>query len=730
MKNGDGNVVINVDADDSQAQKRLTALNRQINKLTNDITENENARLPITQGLKEAQDQAIETYNRIEQLKAALAESEQKTGISGDIAPDQFMGELEKQKQIKAEIAEAEKLLAKQEAAAQKLEAQDEKILQTLEQQRTTLASMTEEAGAMTKALDAKSTKVEVSDVTANVKKGLSTILKWGIGIRSLYALVNKLRSYIKSAVTEFAKGDKETQTNINALKSSLATLKASWGAAFAPILNAVTPMLQTLIQWLTAAANAINAFFSALSGKGTFKKVVSSTGELADNLEQSAGSAGDTKKQLMGIDELNVASDSGGGGGGSSSPFTTEDEEIADGLLDKMKLIKDAAMAIGAAILAWGITSMFTNSAKTIWGIMIAVAGAVLAIAGGFDAWKNGVDWTNLAEMIGGVALAAAGLALAFGGTAAAIALIVGGIGMLVIGIRDWIKDGELAHETAVLIAAGFLAIGVAISLLTGSWIPILIAAVIGIATVIYSYWGEISAWFTEKVVNPLKLAWEKICQTASSALEKLLTAFQNVKNKIISVIDKIKSAFSFNWSLPHISLPHLTVTWQPAGDLGKFFGISAIPHLGIQWYAKGGIVDGATLIGAGEAGKEAIIPLERNTGWITMVAKELADILGGADMLGGIGDKIVSVATAINSLTQAINSLPMPAVASGSIVPPNAYNGSNEVMDKLADLLTRLENGERIVPMDIRTTVTLDRRVVGESVTRYQAERSRARG
>ena len=49
----------------------------------------------------------------------------------------------------------------------------------------------------------------------------------------------------------------------------------------------------------------------------------------------------------------------------------------------------------------------------------------------------------------------------------------------------------------------------------------------------------------------------------------------------------------------------------------------------MGVEWYARGGIVDGATLIGAGEQGKEAIIPLERHTEWIHMVAEQLKEEL-----------------------------------------------------------------------------------------------------
>lgn len=70
--------------------------------------------------------------------------------------------------------------------------------------------------------------------------------------------------------------------------------------------------------------------------------------------------------------------------------------------------------------------------------------------------------------------------------------------------------------------------------------------------------------------------------------------------------------------------TFPKIVINWEPVVVAGKrLFDFPT--GFDIQWAAKGGIVDGATLIGAGEAGKEAIIPLERNTEWIGKVAAEM---------------------------------------------------------------------------------------------------------
>lgn len=172
---------------------------------------------------------------------------------------------------------------------------------------------------------------------------GFSKILKYGFGIRSLYVLFRRLRTAIKDSFTELQNSGayyETTRANIEALKSSLTTLKYQFGAAFEPIFNTIAPALQTLINYLVAVMNTISAFIAKLTGKSTYSKAVAATAEIASNTGSAAGSASELNKQLQGFDELNnldldsgSSGGSGGGSSGDSSDVTYIEESVESAL-------------------------------------------------------------------------------------------------------------------------------------------------------------------------------------------------------------------------------------------------------------------------------------------------------------------------------------------------------------------------------------------------------------
>lgn len=103
----------------------------------------------------------------------------------------------------------------------------------------------------------------------------------------------------------------------------------------------------------------------------------------------------------------------------------------------------------------------------------------------------------------------------------------------------------------------------------------------------------------------------WGKVSQAAAGIRDRFMAPINALIGKVKAVIDKIKSYFPFSIGkvMSNIKLPHFKLT-------GEFsLKDKKVPSLSVSWYAKGGIVDGAAIfggIGMGEAGPEAILPLD----------------------------------------------------------------------------------------------------------------------
>lgn len=177
---------------------------------------------------------------------------------------------------------------------------------------------------------------------------GMKSILKYAFGIRSLFVLVNKLRSAMVEGfknLAQFNDGVNPTNTALSNLKSALTQLKNSFAVAFAPILTVVEPILTRLISLLSTAMNYVGQFFAALTGASTFTKAIKVQENYAKSLNETAAAAKKAKGSLASIDELNNQSkqDSGSASGTVSPNDMFEVSPIESkiaGLADKIKSI------------------------------------------------------------------------------------------------------------------------------------------------------------------------------------------------------------------------------------------------------------------------------------------------------------------------------------------------------------------------------------------------------
>lgn len=108
------------------------------------------------------------------------------------------------------------------------------------------------------------------------------------------------------------------------------------------------------------------------------------------------------------------------------------------------------------------------------------------------------------------------------------------------------------------------------------------------------------------------------------------------NASRAIAGFVDDILGAFDFEWSLPELKLPHIVV-----GEYIEVPVLGTIPNpttLSVEWYAKGGIFNAASVIGVGEAGAEAVLPIDR---LVPLLADAMKKVFSGGDpgsMLSGV--------------------------------------------------------------------------------------------
>lgn len=438
-----------------------------------------------------------------------------------------------------------------------------------------------------------------------NMGKMFKTILKYGFGIRSIYVLFRRLRKAVVESFGELQNSGaffETTRANVEALKSSLSTLKFQFGAAFEPIFNAVAPALETLVNHLITVMNVISAFMAKLTGKSTYSKVSATFGKV----ESGAGGAGkavkELNKQLQGFDELNNLTGNnpggggGGGGGGADEGGATYVEESVDSVLgDFGKTLADKIRegdwyGVGEVIsnklsdvmesIPWNdifnkARDFGTKLANFLNGLInprlfenigTTIGNSINTGLIFFDSWGKGMDWVNV-----GVSLAAGFDAFVHSGW----------IGQLGETLHTWIAGG-LTAATTFFETADFEELGKQIAEFIGNLdIPDLASKLYNLAKSILSALGDAIRGF-----------WDNADITGKFIMAiAFLLGGLIFTNKLNKSANNILSALGLGMEGKKISLNKLIIgvaTFEIVGGVaGTIFG-NAAEELGFTELAK----------------------------------------------------------------------------------------------------------------------------------------------
>lgn len=671
--------MFSTELDNTKLEKELTKVTREIETLEEKINSYETQKSPLVQEAEELRSK----------MKAARVEVEnyRQAWVNGESGADQ------------KQSAAAERLQTisqRYEEIVGKIDKIDSKLLPAHEK----LESMKENAGGLAQRLeDASQNSSRMKQAADTAEEYLSRFTdkcKQLVKRIFVFSLISSALRSMKDYLWKVIKTNDEASQAIARLKGALLTLAQ-------PIIEIIVPAFTALVNILTriisVAAQLVSFLFgkTAIQSKDAAKGLYQETSALegvGEAAEEAAGS-------LAGFDEINAintetadgTADSAGSGD-IAPDFSFDMVQLTE---EQLKTILGWVELIGAGLLAWKIGNSLGLGLKETLGLVLGIYSSFQFLKALTDAWCNGVSWDSLLDMLLSLAGAAAGFGIAFGPVGAGIALLIGGLAMLVTGFHDAFENGW-NFQNLMTSLAGILAAGLGISLLTGSWFPLLIA---GIAAVLLAL--AVATGHGEELLDGVKLILEGFTDfftgiftgDMEKAIERLKKIFDGLKKVVDALIDGLKDGLI------------LFLDWLDEKTNGKFSGVIDLVKNLVEGLCDSlkTILDGLILFVAGvftgdwETAWEGVKVIFKGL-WngivgileaainlivkgVNLLIRQLNKISFTApDWIPGVGGKSFGI-----NLKE-VSELTIPRLATGAVVPPN-----REFMAVLGDNKTETE-------------------------------------
>jgi len=519
------------------------------------------------------------------------------------------------------------------------------------------------------------------SALTSPVKAAISGV-KGFVAQLARVAKYRFLRYIIKSIVQGFKEGvtnlyswsktvDHTFSNSMDKISTSLLYLKNSLGAMVAPLVNALAPALDFIIDKVVDVFNWFNQLFAMLAGQDTYtvaKKVASVWDDSSEKAKNNAKSAADDiKRTILGFDEINKltkqqssssSSSSGSGKSSTDASVMFENRKLTGGFAGFSNAVENAmrstlsriTLLVSGASLAIGAVLTFSG-ANTPLGLGLMAAGASGLATTLLLNW-NGIDG-NIKRTVASIELAlggaslAVGAVLAFSGAKPALGIALMAMGAASIASSISLQWGSgltnpvqnVITNIEGILSGAFLALGALLAFSGGS-IPIGIAMMVAGATGLISTinWNILP----EKLREPIA-AVTTLVSGASIGLGAILafTGHIGVGIPLLAMgAGGLVSAMNVNWKYMENALsgPIGTVTALISGAalvLGAVLTFTGHVGIGIPLLAMGatGIASAATVNWNYLQNK-----LEGPIGTVTGIISGASLVLGILCLIGGL--------------------------------------------------------------------------------------------
>lgn len=450
----------------------------------------------------------------------------------------------------------------------------------------------------------------------------------------------NAMVSSMKEGFKNLAQYSSDYNAAMSALKSQSAQLKNGLAAAFEPIATTIIPYITQLVAWLNTATDTFARFLAALQGKQTYTKAKKQVIDYAKSLNTAKSAA---QGALAAFDSINVLSknDSGSGAGGETTGAGAfEEAEVGtgmQGIIDKLTPFRDllnqwmqetdfsplinsfnnlaAACAPFSGYVYDGLLWFMQNILLPLasWTIQDAAPAFLNMLANGMEFLGKTIEtvrpsfdyiWSNVLKPIAEF-------------TGETFIWSLGTIGQTFSDLSDLMTEkGDKINEILTAVGKGMELLWNVIykpilQLMRGG-ISTLLRYTVRIVGDMIDVFSGIVEFVSGVFTGDWKKAWNGLVDIFKGAVNWIIDIFEGVVNTIIDGINSISIDFP---------------DWLPVPGLaGKHFGPN-LARLEIPRLATGGITSGPTTALIGEAGREAVLPLESNTEWMDTFADKLSD-------------------------------------------------------------------------------------------------------
>lgn len=473
--------------------------------------------------------------------------------------------------------------------------------------------------------------EINGTDVNNSIDTVDKIMMQWGIDAQDTSGLLGVL-----------TKAGQDTGISVDALMSSV----SDNSAAFKQLGFSAEESIQLLAQM---EANGVD---TSTAVAGLKKSVIALTDSGMAEDEALRTVIGSIKNAKTDTEALTIAQKTFGSKGAAEMATAIREgridlDDLSVSMSEYGTVVEDT---FNATLDPWDDASVAVNNLKIAGAelatnaltiVQPALDGLVTAAQGLVDITSNAS--TLIQEHETGLTLLAVGI----GTVTTALGLYRGAQALANAGAlaAGTIKAGETAAITASSVALGIetaattaataatSAFGAVMAFVTSpiTLVVLAIGALVAAGVLLYKNWDTVkakasTAWSGIKSIigNGVEFVsgkWTALKTTAintfngvkDAILDPIGTATSFVKEQV----GKIKGFFSgLKISLPKIKLPHFTLE-------GEFDPLKLkVPKMGVKWYATGGVTQMPTIAGIGEAGREALLPLDRNTSWADTVA------------------------------------------------------------------------------------------------------------